>query len=68
MKKFKFAAIFGIALLFAACKGNPSTTSGDSSGTGAGGARVPGMKTQDTTRHDSAEGKRDTSTLDTVKK
>lgn len=67
MKKLKLLAICGV-FFFAACKGNPGTTSGDSTGTGAGGARVPGMKTQDTTRHDSVDGKRDTSTLDTVKK
>lgn len=68
MKKLKLLAFAGALLLLAACKGNPTTTSGDSTGTGAGGARVPGMKTQDTTRHDSADGKRDTSTQDTVKK
>ncbi len=67
MKKLKLIAICGMVFL-AGCKGNPGTISGDSTGTGAGGARVPGTTTQDTTRHDSADGKRDTSTLDTVKK
>jgi len=49
------------------CKGNPDTTSGDSTGTGSGGARVPGMVSKDTTKHDSTTGKKDTTQLDTPK-
>jgi len=41
------------ALAFTACKGNPSTQAGDSTGTGASGARVPGNVNGDTTKHDS---------------
>jgi hypothetical protein len=43
------------ALAFTACKGNQSTQAeaGDSTGTGAAGARVPGYVDGDTTRHDS---------------
>lgn len=48
-----------VCLVFAGCKGNPNTTSGDSTGTGAGGARVPGNVTKDTTKND---------TLDTASK
>lgn len=40
-------------LLLISCKGNPNTTAGDSTGTGAAGARVPGNVTRDTTKHDS---------------
>jgi hypothetical protein len=42
----------GMALT--ACKGRGNTTAGDSTGTGAIGARVPGYTTKDTTRNDSA--------------
>jgi len=42
-----------VALAFTSCKGNPSTQAGDSTGTGASGARVPGNVNGDTTKHDS---------------
>ena len=42
-----------IVLTFTACKGNPGTQAGDSTGTGASGARVPGNVNGDTTKHDS---------------
>jgi hypothetical protein len=45
------------ALAFTSCKGNPSTESGDSTGTGAAGAKVPGFSsTKDTTSHDTTGG------------
>jgi len=57
-------------LAFAACKGNPSTQSGDSTGTGASGARVPGNVTADTTKNDSSSIKSDSvkNYADSVKK
>lgn len=59
MKKSLKIAMAVVCLVFAGCKGNPNTTSGDSTGTGAGGARVPGNVTKDTTKND---------TLDTASK
>jgi hypothetical protein len=41
------------ALALTACKGNMHTEAGDSTGTGAAGARVPGNVDGDTTKHDS---------------
>ncbi|MHB8206265.1 hypothetical protein [Mucilaginibacter sp.] len=42
-----------VVLAFTACKGNMHTESGDSTGTGSGGARTPGNVSADTTKHDS---------------
>ncbi len=56
MKRLSILAGTIILLAFSACKGNPSTTSGDSTGTGAVGARVPGDTTSDTTRRGPAIG------------
>jgi hypothetical protein len=53
MKKSTSILCFCVALAFTACKGNMHTESGDSTGTGSGGARTPGNETADTTRHDS---------------
>jgi hypothetical protein len=47
-------ALFAATILVS-CKGNPNTTAGDSTGTGAGGARVPGNTVSDTTKHDSTQ-------------
>lgn len=52
-------------LAFAACKGNPGTSSGDSTGTGATGARVPGNTVSDTTHKGSVPG---SPSVDTGKK
>jgi hypothetical protein len=71
MKKLMIAACLFGTLAFAACKGNPDTTSGDSSGTGAGGARVPGNTVSDTTHKGSVPGSPSTDTAkktDTVTK
>jgi hypothetical protein len=56
MKRLSIIAGICTLLAFAACKGNPSTTSGDSTGTGAVGARVPGKESSDTTRRGPATG------------
>jgi len=53
MKKSLSILCVCMALAFTACKGNPSTQAGDSTGTGASGARVPGNVDADTTKHDS---------------
>jgi hypothetical protein len=53
MKKSISLLCFGVLLSFAACKSNQNTQAGDSTGTGAVGARVPGNVTADTTKHDS---------------
>jgi len=70
MKKTLIAVCLFSSLAFAACKGNPNTSSGDSTGTGAGGARVPGKSDSDTTRRGSATGALsvDTTKKDTIKK
>jgi len=67
MKKLPLFAAAAAIIFMVSCKGNPDTTSGDSTGTGAGGARVPGNVTKDTTRHDSTNAKPDTTHLDTPK-
>ena len=56
MKKIGIMIVMGALMALTACKGNPSTTSGDSTGTGAAGARVPGDTTSDTTRRGPAIG------------
>jgi hypothetical protein len=56
MKKLMIAACLFGTLAFAACKGNPGTNSGDSTGTGAAGARVPGKSDSDTTHKGSVTG------------
>ncbi|WP_461452043.1 hypothetical protein [Mucilaginibacter sp.] len=53
MKRSIIVILICSVLSITACKGNPSTQSGDSTGTGAGGARVPGNMSADTTKHDS---------------
>jgi hypothetical protein len=53
MKKVLMITAICAALAFTACHTNQNTASGDSTGTGATGARVPGKVTADTTRHDS---------------
>lgn len=55
-------------LLTIGCKGNPHTTSGDSTGTGAGGARVPGFQTKDTTKQQPGGPSMDTTKNDSIKK
>ncbi len=70
MKKLIIAACLLGTLAFAACKGNPGTSSGDSTGTGAGGARVPGKSDSDTTHKGSVTGSPSIDTgkkLDTIK-
>ena len=70
MKKLLIAACMLGTLAFATCKGNPGTTSGDSTGTGAAGARVPGKSDSDTTHKGSVSGSPSADTskkLDTVK-
>jgi len=69
MKNVLIAICIFAALAFTACKGNPNTSSGDSTGTGATGARVPGKTSSDTTRRGSAVGAnaKDTATTDTTK-
>jgi len=56
MKRLSILAVTVILFALSACKGNPSTTSGDSTGTGAVGARVPGDTRSDTTRRGPAIG------------
>jgi hypothetical protein len=56
MKKSLIAIALFSSLAFAACKGNPNTSSGDSTGTGAAGARVPSKSDSDTTHKGSATG------------
>jgi hypothetical protein len=56
MKKLLIALFLCAGLAFAGCKGNPNTSSGDSTGTGAAGARVPGKESADTTRRGPAIG------------
>jgi hypothetical protein len=53
MKKSLSIICICATLAFTACKGNPGTQAGDSTGTGASGARVPGNNSTDTTKHDS---------------
>jgi hypothetical protein len=67
MKRTQLIFLAAALVALSACKGNPNTTSGDSTGSGSGGARVPGMVSKDTTKHDSTTGKMDTSHLDTPK-
>ena len=71
-EKLIIGIIMAAVLAFASCKGNPSTQSGDSTGTGAGGAKTPGFSgTKDTTSHDTTGGGTGDSAkahLDTVKK
>lgn len=64
MKKLMIAACLFGTLAIAACKGNPGTSSGDSTGTGAAGARVPGKSDSDTTNKTSVTG---APSLDTTK-
>jgi hypothetical protein len=55
--KLVTALLMVTVLALTSCKGNPSTTSGDSTGTGAAGAKVPGFSsTKDTTSHDTTGG------------
>jgi len=57
MNKLIIIILMGLILAFTACKGNPNTTSGDSTGTGAGGAKTPGFSsTKDTSSHDTTGG------------
>ena len=70
MKKSLQILCICATLAFAACKGNPSTQAGDSTGTGAAGAKVPGNVVADTTKHDSTSIKGDSikTRTDTLKK
>jgi len=71
MKKILITVCLFSSLAFVACKGNPGTSSGDSTGTGAAGARVPGKLDSDTTHKGSATGALSADTTkkaDTVKK
>jgi len=74
MKNSISIIVFCVALAFTACKGNPHTESGDSTGTGSGGARTPGNETADTTKHDSTNSSaknamyKDSTKMDTIKK
>lgn len=55
--KMIIGLVMATVLAFTSCKGNPSTESGDSTGTGAAGAKVPGFSsTKDTTSHDTTGG------------
>lgn len=65
MKKLMIAACLLGSMAFAACKSNSNTTSGDSTGTGAGGARVPGNTVSDTTHTGSVPG---SPSIDTTRK
>ena len=57
MNKLIIIILMGIILAFTACKGNPDTMSGDSTGTGAAGAKTPGFaSTKDTSSHDTTGG------------
>ena len=56
MKRIVTIIAICAGLAFTGCKGNPNTTSGDSTGTGAAGARVPGNNRSDTTRRGAAPG------------
>ena len=59
--------LMAAVLAFASCKGNPSTQSGDSTGTGAAGAKTPGFSsTKDTTGGGTGDSAKNH--LDTVKK
>lgn len=58
------ACLFGM-LAFTACHGNRSNVSGDSTATGASGARVPGDSVSDTTHNGSVPG---SPSMDTTKK
>ena len=55
-QKLLIGILMAVILALASCKGNPSTMSGDSTGTGAAGARTPGFTTKDTTSHDTTGG------------
>lgn len=71
MKNLMIAACLLGTMVFAACKGNMNTTSGDSTATGATGARVPGNTVGDTTHKGSIPGSPDVDTAskaDTVTK
>jgi len=67
MKKAMTGIMMFAVLATTSCKGGKDTPNGDSTGTGASGARVPGMVTKDTTKHDSTS---DTgrNTADTMQK
>jgi len=51
-EKLIIGILMAVILAFSSCKGNPTTVAGDSSGTGAGSAKVPGFTSKDTTSHD----------------
>ena len=53
MKRAFIGILICSVLSITACVGNQNTQAGDSTGTGAAGARVPGNESADTTRHDS---------------
>jgi len=56
MKRSFITLLVCSILSVTACAGNQNTQAGDSTGTGAAGARVPGNQSADTTRHDSTTG------------
>jgi hypothetical protein len=64
MKRLLIMAGICATFALASCKGNPDTASGDSTGTGAAGARVPSKVDSDTTRHDTTAATK----MDSVKK
>jgi len=53
MKKSFIILLISSVLAISACKGTKNTPAGDSTGTGAAGARTPGFESADTTKHDS---------------
>jgi len=55
MKKSVITIVLFSALAFTACKSHMNSAAGDSTGTGASGARVPGQVSSDTTHHDSTK-------------
>jgi hypothetical protein len=55
MKKILMILSVCIVLAFTACHAHPDTAAGDSTGTGSGGARVPGKVASDTTHHDTTK-------------
>lgn len=65
MKKLMIAACMFGTLAFAGCTSHKNSTSGDSTATGAAGARVPGKSDSDTTHKGSVTG---APSIDTAKK
>ena len=67
MKRSIITLTIPTILAFTACKSHMNTANGDSTGTGAAGARVPGQVSSDTTHHDTVKNSLETG-LDSSKK